>query len=104
MPGSPTAKPLRSTEVTCPLVADSVNGVDIANHGYCILTDKDGDKAFLVWRGKSSAAPGSYAGTFEWAGGTGKFLGLQGNNNWHGPFIGKTPAFIVVYEGDWRLP
>jgi hypothetical protein len=67
------------------------------------MTDKDGDKAFLVWRGKGTA-PGSGAGTFEWSGGTGKFVGLQGNNNWRGSVIGKTGAFTVVWEGDWRLP
>jgi hypothetical protein len=93
---------LNKSEVTCPYVADTVNGADIANHGYCVVIDKDSDKAFLVWRGKSTG-PGSYAGTFEWTGGTGKFQGLQGNNNWQGTFFGKTAGFQVVWEGDWRL-
>ena len=80
-----------------------LDGVSTANHGYCVMTDKDGDKAFLAWRGKGTA-PGSYAGTFEWTGGTGKFQGLQGNNNWHGADIGKTGSIVVLWEGDWRLP
>ena len=94
---------LDKTEVTCPVAEDIVNGVATALNGVCVMADKDGDKAFLVWRGKGIAA-GSNAGTFEWVGGTGKFQGLQGNNNWHGADIGKTGAFTVVWEGDWRLP
>jgi len=93
---------LDKTEVICPIVNDVVNGAE-AGHGYCTMTDKDGDKAILAWRGKSTA-PGSYAGTFEWTGGTGKFLGLQGNNSWHGDVIGKTGALVVAWEGEWRLP
>jgi hypothetical protein len=94
---------LDKTEATCPFAGDFSNGVFTAANGYCIVTDKDGDKAFLVWRGKGPA-PGTYAGTFEWAGGTGKFQGLQGNNSYHGGDIGKTGAFSAVWEGDWRLP
>jgi hypothetical protein len=94
---------LDKTEVVCPRVLDVVNGLIVAMHGYCTMTDKDGDKVFLVWEGKDTA-PGTGGGTFKWTGGTGKFSGLQGNNNWHGTGIGKTPSFVVVWEGDWRLP
>ena len=79
---------LDKTEVTCPVVEDIANDLIVAMHGYCTMTDKDGDKAFLVWRCKGTP-PGSYAGTFEWTGGTGKFQGLQGNNNFHGSDFGK---------------
>jgi len=94
---------LDKTEVNCPFAVDIVDGVSTGAHGYCIMTDKDDDKAFLVWQGKG-IAPGSNAGTFQWTGGTGKFSGLQGNNTWHGSFIGKTTASSVVWEGEWRLP
>jgi hypothetical protein len=94
---------LDKTEVTCPVVEDIANGLIVAMHGYCTMTDKDGDKAFFVWRCKGTP-PGSYAGTFEWTGGTGKFQGLQGNNNFHGSDFGKTPAGLIVWEGEWRLP
>jgi hypothetical protein len=86
------------TEVICPRAIDIVNGVVIASHGYCIVTDKDGDKAFLAWEGKDGG------GTFRWTGGTGKFSGLQGNNTFRYTGIGKTEAFVVLWEGDWRLP
>jgi hypothetical protein len=97
---------LDKTEVTCPIVNDIVNDAIPAGHGYCTLTDKDGDKAFLVWRGKGTSHGGvfQYEGTFEWTGGTGKFQGLQGNNNYHGNDIGKAGGFVAVYEGEWRLP
>jgi hypothetical protein len=93
------------TEVVCPRVLDIVGGVPVAGHGYCIVTDKDGDKAFLVWQqqGKGTA-DGTGGGTFQWTGGTGKYSGLQGNNTFHYTAIGKTPSFVVVWEGDWRLP
>ena len=97
---------LDKTEVICPLVDDIVNGLAFTKHGYCTMTDTDGDKAFLVWRGKGTS-PGSaleYGGTFEWTGGTGKYSGLQGNNTWHGTDIGKTGGFTVVWDGEWRLP
>jgi hypothetical protein len=86
------------TEIVCPRAIDIVGGEVTAAHGYCIVTDKDGDKAFLAWEGKDGG------GTFKWTGGTGKFSGLQGNNTFRFNGIGKTEAFIVVWEGDWRLP
>src|SRR5215469_14204530 len=46
---------LDKTEVTCAPVSDLVDGVLRAGHGYCIITDKDGDKAFLVFQGKGTA-------------------------------------------------
>ena len=39
---------LDKSAVTCPGVNDIVHGLSMANHGYCIITDKDGDKAFLT--------------------------------------------------------
>jgi hypothetical protein len=94
---------LDKSEWMCPLVSDSVNGVHVADHGYCIATDKDGDKAFVAFQAKGSA-PGSGAGTAQFTGGTGKYSGLQGNNTFHFTFIGNTPAAVTLWEGEWRLP
>jgi hypothetical protein len=94
---------LDKTEVTCPITDDIVDGVSIAEHGYCIITDKDGDKAFSVFQGKGTA-PGSIGGTFKWTGGTGKFSGIQGNNTYRVTVIGKTTAAWVAWEGEWRMP
>lgn len=87
----------------CPGVNDVVNGLSIGNHGYCIITDKNGDKAFYVWQGKDTS-PSMGGGTFHWTGGTGKYKGITGNATYHYTFIGKTPAGWVIWEGEWRLP
>jgi hypothetical protein len=94
---------LDKTEVTCALANDLVDGVSTALHGYCIVTDKDGDKAFLVHQGKGTA-PGIIAGNFQWTGGTGKFTGIQGNNIYRVTSIGKNPASWIVWDGEWQLP
>ena len=94
---------LDKSEVTCAIANDIVGGISSAIHGYCIVTDKDGDKAFLVHQGKGTA-PGSINGTFQWSGGTGKFSGIQGNNTFRVTSIGKNPASWIVWEGEWQLP
>jgi hypothetical protein len=94
---------LDKTEVTCALANDIVDGVLTAGHGYCIIADKDGDKAFSVFQGKGTA-PGIIAGTFQWTGGTGKFTGIRGNNTYRVTAIGKNPASWIVWEGEWQLP
>jgi hypothetical protein len=91
------------TEVVCPRVLDIVGAVVTAAHGYCRITDKDGDKAFSVWEGRGTG-PGTAGGTFKWTGGAGKYSGLQGNGTFRVTLIGKTGAEVVVWEGDWRLP
>jgi hypothetical protein len=94
---------LDKTEVVCPRVLDVVGGIVTAAHGYCIITDKDGDKAFFKWESKGTAAR-TGGGTFQWTGGTGKYSGLQGNNTYRFTGFGKTEAFVVVWEGEWRSP
>lgn len=94
---------LDKSSVECPGVNDIVNGLSIANHGYCIVTDKDGDKAFLVWKGKDSS-PNVGGGEQRWTGGTGKYAGLSGNSTYRYTGIGTTPAYAVVWDGEWRIP
>ena len=91
------------SSVECPGVNDIVNGLSIANHGYCIVTDKDGDKAFAVWKGQDTS-PNVGGGNFQWTGGTGKYSGIKGNNTYRYTGIGTTPAYSVVWEGEWQLP
>ena len=94
---------LDKTEVTCAYANDLVGGVSSPLHGYCIVIDKDGDKAFLIHQGKGTG-PGKIDGTFKWTGGTGKFAGIQGNNTYRVTSIGKNPAAWIVWEGEWQLP
>lgn len=91
------------SSVECPGVNDIVDGLSIENHGYCIVTDKDGDKAFAVWKGKDTR-PSVGEGDFQWTGGIGKYSGIKGNNAYRYTGIGGTPAYSVVWEGEWRLP
>jgi hypothetical protein len=52
---------LDRTEFVCPLVQDIVGGLVIVGHGYCIMTDKDGDKAFFVFQAAKQTSPGPEA-------------------------------------------
>ena len=89
--------------VVCPGINDVVDGLAAINHGYCVVTDKDGDKAFLKWQGKDSS-PGVGGGDQHWTGGTGKYAGLTGKTTYRYAAIGNAPAFSVVWEGEWKLP
>lgn len=91
------------SSVECPGINDVVNGLATLNHGYCIVTDKDGDKAVLKWQGKDSSK-GVGGGDQHWIGGTGKYTGLTGKSTYRYTAIGSTPAFSVVWEGEWKLP
>lgn len=94
---------LDKSSVECPGVNDIVNGLSMGNHGYCIVTDKDGDKAFQVWKGKDTS-PNVGAGDFQWTGGTGKYSGIKGNGTYRYTGIGTTSTYSVVWEGAWQLP
>jgi hypothetical protein len=91
------------TSVACPGWGDLLNGIEKAAGGYCIVTDADGDKAFLVWKGKGTE-PGKGGGDFQWTGGTGKFRGISGNNMYQFQAIGQTDQGSVVWKGEWRVP
>ena len=55
--------------------------------GNCIITDKDGDRATLVWL--CDAKLGERCdGPMEWVGGTGKYTGIKGNNTFNGGLVG----------------
>jgi hypothetical protein len=53
--------------------------------GYCIITDGDGDQAYLSWNIPDGDTR-TGKGTFEYTGGTGKYKGISGKN----PFVGIT--------------
>ena len=90
---------LHKTSVVCPGVNDVINGASRASQGYCVVTDQDGDKAFLVWK-----AGKGFDGDFQWTGGTGKYTGITGNNAFTALLIGPTPSGYSVWKGEWKLP
>lgn len=74
--------------VKCPAWYDlDLNKSKTAAGGYCIITDIDGDQAYLTWENAGTPGPGGRGpGTFDYTGGTGKYAGISGKNK----FVGIT--------------
>ena len=88
--------------VVCPGATLIVDG-HAYYRGSCILTDKEGDRATLVWQ--TDAKVGDRGdGTMEWVGGTGKYTGIKGNNTFNGGVVGAGPQGYSLWKGEWRLP
>ncbi len=97
---------LHHASVVCPGADDIINGISNA-HGYCTITDWDGDKVFVVWKCKGSKGSPRCEGDFQWTGGTGKYTGIKGNNNFYGVhqnIVGPTPQGYSIWWGEWKLP
>ena len=84
----------------CPGVNDRTSGGAQA-HGYCTVTDEDGDKAFVIWQCKGQPR---CDGDFQWTGGTGKYTGLKGTTSFTGVPIGSTASGYSLFNGNWQLP
>jgi len=95
---------LHKTSVVCPGVNDVINGASRASQGYCVVTDQDGDKAFLTWKGHKATEPHKGGGEFQWAGGTGKYTGITGNNTYDAVFIVPPTSGYSLLKGEWRVP
>jgi hypothetical protein len=65
--------------VKCPAFFDAdFNKGKSSAGGYCIVSDPDGDQAYLTWNNAGNIK--AHTGTFEWTGGTGKYKGISGGN------------------------
>jgi len=77
--------------VKCPSWFDTdLNNKKTKAGGYCVITDLDGDQAYLTWQ-LPSGTPGlgqHGPGTFKYTGGTGKYKEITGDNT----FVGITQA------------
>src|SRR5215813_9412953 len=93
---------LHQAAVVCPYVVEVSKGVG-TSQGHCIATDRDGDKAFIVFKCRSSQPGARCEGDFQWTGGTGKYTGLRGNNAFHAGSIPKTGTGYAVWKGEWQL-
>jgi hypothetical protein len=77
--------------VKCPSWFDSdTNNKKAKAGGYCIITDVNGDQAYLTWQG-SGTPGGPLSGTFQYTGGTGKYQGIGGDN-----------TFVGVTQVNWK--
>jgi hypothetical protein len=94
---------LHGTAFVCPGMNDVLRGLSLASQGYCVVTDKDGDKAFLTWKGRKMTEPSRVAGDYQWANGTGKYTGITGNNTFEAIFITPTAGYSAL-KGKWKLP
>ena len=92
---------LHNSSSVCVGYSDIVNG-HFDSHGYCVMTDTDGDKAFATWTGTGDYP--NLSGPFQWTGGTGKYTGINGDNMFWGVFIPGTDQGYVRWEGKWKLP
>jgi hypothetical protein len=93
---------MHHASVICP-GATLIIGEHAYFRGNCIITDKDGDRATLVWL--CDAKLGERCdGPMEWVGGTGKYTGIKGNNTFNGGFVGAGPQGYALWKGEWRLP
>lgn len=95
---------IHRTAVNCAGANDNVDGIPRLTQGYCTLTDADGDKAILVYKGEKTHGPGAGGGDFQWTGGTGKYVGLRGDNTYDFYTIGQTAQGWVIWKGAWQLP
>ena len=94
---------LHGASTICP-VFGVITKAGFTGNGTCVLTDTDGDKAFLDWN-CTPRSGGGCEGPFQWTGGTGKYLGLKGSNWFVSyPFIKGTNQGIVDWKGEWQLP
>ena len=94
---------MHGTSWVCPGMNDLLKGISTASQGYCVVTDKDGDKAFLAWKGRKNTEPNKVAGDYQWTGGTGKYTGLKGNNTFDAVFVLPTSGYSIL-KGEWQLP
>lgn len=80
--------PFHLAGVKCPAYFDAdFNNNKAQAGGYCVITELNGDQAYLSWRNAGSPNAGMRnPGTFEYIGGTGKYAGLSGRST----FVGVT--------------
>ena len=73
--------------------------------GYCIATDKEGDKAVFKW---ACARGGDRCvGGFDWVSGTGKYSGIRGHSQFDAGQIAEGPLGAIGdsnLKGEWNLP
>jgi hypothetical protein len=92
---------LHKTRTDCTILNDVNQGRANAN-GACVVTDGEGDKAFLEY--KCSGPMPTCPGEFRWVGGTGKYTGISGTSKFQGNFIGATGAGWSDWSGEYKLP
>jgi hypothetical protein len=89
---------MHDASVVC-LGATLIVGEHAHYRGNCVITDKDGDGAMLVWLCDSKLGE-RCNGPMEWVDGTGKCTGIQGNNTFNGGLVGAGPQGYSLWKGE----
>jgi hypothetical protein len=77
------------------------------HNGYLILTLGE-NSVIIKWKGKVTTAEGkdgpqsSFAGTFNWTGGTGQFAKIKGSGTFKGHYTSPT-AYTADWSGEYSL-
>ena len=87
----------------CPGTTIIRNG-SYVHHGYCVLTDPDGDKIYGTSEGRGPADGVDLVGTVTYDRGTGKYAGIQGNHTYKCSGVGADSQAFCVQEASYRLP
>ena len=86
---------LNAATMICPATIETnLETLVQSGHGRCILTDKDDNKVFAKWTCYGN--PAHCKGAFTFTGGTGKFKGISGINE----FYVKTDVLAFQKTGD----
>ena len=81
-----------------------ISGDSYVLHGYCVLTDSDGDKIYGTSEGKGPAEGLDLVGVVTYESGTGKYLGIQGSHTYKCSGIGADGQAFCRQEASSRLP
>ncbi len=86
---------LNAATMICPATIETNLATgDQSGHGRCILTDKDDNKVFAKWT--CYGTPAHCKGAFTFTGGTGRFEGISGINE----FFVKTDVLAFQNTGE----
>lgn len=97
----------KNASVRCIGAYHSTRGHFDDDKGSCAYTDTDGDQFFITYMGSGDTGQGG-KGSYEYAGGTGKYTGLGGKGEYR--LEGLKPAQegtfqgISSYTANWELP
>lgn len=84
--------------------ATMINAGSYIHHGYCFLTDSDGDKIYGMSEAKGPAEGVDLVGVVTYEAGTGKYQGIQGSHTYKCSGIGTDGQAFCRQEATYRLP
>jgi hypothetical protein len=74
----------------------------VSGHGYKTFTEADGSKVFAKYTVTQVKLP-DILGTFEFTGGTGKYMGINGGGNFHVVMLSDAAQYDEL-RGEYTIP